>query len=225
MSFAPVVGLEKAGREIFRAKHGDDSNLYAEFHVKKQTLPIETEAKGEIVTRDIVYIRIYSPGDKTKVVERKARISGEWYGNESPDNERFAAQYARFKAGQKQLADGTSIDELGLGDSEVKAFNSYNILTCEHLIGVPDGLINDLPIGTRAIIEIAKKHLAKKHLAKNETESLKAENVDLKARLEALEAKFTNPESTPAEPREIKRRHRSVVKTTNKKDIPNGNSN
>lgn len=204
MSFSPVVGLEKAGVEVYKAKHGDDGNLYAEFHVKKQTLPIETEKAGEIVTRDVVFIKIFSPGDKTKIVERKARLSGEWFGNVEADDVRFAAQFARFKAGQKQLADGTPLEELGLGESEIKAYNIYNILTIEHLINVPDGLIQDLPIGTRAIIEAGKKYLEKKREKAGETDSLKAENESLKARLAALEQRFAELDDQPVKQKRTK---------------------
>jgi len=203
MDFAAVQAIKPNGEVV----HGEDRNLFAEFYKRKVLQSAQTDEKGQVVTKDVVFVRLHTPGDKTKKVDRPAVL--DWLGGKAPDSERFPIQWQRFQDGEKQLAVGTPLTELGLGDAEIRNFEFYNIYTIEHLINVPDGLLTDMPPGTRGIREAGIKHLASKEAEKRDNEGLRQENIDLRARMEALEAQIAELAA---------RKPEATSKSTNKKE-------
>lgn len=115
-------------------EHGNDSNLYVEFTMESVHQPFESEKQGRPIYKDVPYIRILTPGDKTKVIHRPIRPE---------DTERFPRQYQAFKNQEVQVSEGTPITEWPpLTKGEAMEFKALNIHTVEQLANLPDSALN-----------------------------------------------------------------------------------
>lgn len=149
--------------------HGNDSQLVAEFRKVQELQAHATEMSAytenpQVIYKEVIKIRICVPGDAKTVIDRPIKEHSDSSG--PSDALRFPEQWARFKAGEKQLSEGHALIEMGLGETEIKNLEFYNIKTVEHLINVPDGLYSDIGMGTRAIVKSAKEWLDHKNSAK-----------------------------------------------------------
>lgn len=115
-------------------EHGTDSNLYVEFRMESVLQPFLSEKEGRPIFKDVPYIRIITPGDRTKVMDRPV--------NEE-DMARFPRQYQAFKNQEVQVTEGTPITEWPpLTRSEAMEFKALNIHTVEQLANLPDSSLN-----------------------------------------------------------------------------------
>lgn len=197
MDFAPTK-FDESGNPY----HGTDKNLFVEFYKLKElktkapvnqaqpTLAIDevealTNEKGEFQYNEIPMIRIFSPGNKTTVVERRVKIHGDHISPSDPD--RFPLQWSQFQKGEQQKGSGHLLSEMGLGDKEIRVFNENNVFTVESLINVPDGLLPEIILGARSIRDKAKIWLDKKLSEKNCLEEQKTILTEQSTKIAALE--------------------------------------
>jgi hypothetical protein len=186
------MGLEEADYSITdmalgrNAAQAGDENLLVRFFLHPKQDHDKSEEEGRPVFKDAEYLEIITPGNKDNIISRPAS---------EIDRKRFPRHYAAFKArGDKIVMDGTPLAEWpGITRSLVEELKFSHIHTVEQLLAVSDADAQKFQ-GLNAIKDKARKFLdtAKGHSA--EVDALKAQNADLLARLEALEA--ARPDTT-----------------------------
>lgn len=174
--------------------HGNDANLIAEFYKRAVRNNFKSEREGRPVHEDAVFIKIYTPGDRHSVIDRKATEN---------DKARFLQQWAAFERQGQQVIEGTPLSEWPyLSVSQVADYNGLHIYTVEQLAGLSDAQISKLGHGGREVNRMAQAFLEKAaksaaapaaaaEVARLQEElTAKDEQIkELAARLDALEAK------------------------------------
>lgn len=166
----------QTGHNHYAVVHGDDSNNYVEF----EQVAVKNEAKsiaaGHPVFDDFDQITIRFPGDKTKVVTKKAT---EEY------KQRYPKQWAAYKAQELQVQEGFPITEWPvLTKSEALNLKANGIHTVEQLANIPDTALG-VTLGARTYRDKARATLSKAADGKAVL-ALQSENETLKADVEAL---------------------------------------
>lgn len=111
----------------------------------------ETNAQGRPIFRDVEWVKIYIPGDKTTVVSKKVT---------DEHRERWPEQYAAFKRGQEQPVIGTPLEQWPIMTrSQVFEFKALQIHTVENLANLADDAITRIGTGCRDLVERAKAFL------------------------------------------------------------------
>lgn len=187
MFSTPTVKQSGASLHV---EHGTDSNLYVEFRMESVHQAHQSDKEGRPIFRDVPYVRIITPGDKTKVRDTIAT---------DEHKVRFPRQWEAFSNQQVQVSEGTPITEWPpLTRSEAMEFKALNIHTVEQLAGLPDVALNWL--GGMERRKQAQAYLAAskdtamvtkmdKELAKRD-----ADNMALKNQLAELTARFSEME-------------------------------
>jgi len=176
--------------DIRGVAYGSDAGLYVEFRNEDMYQEFESERQGKPVYKTETFIRMYIPGDKTKVVDRLVRMTGT--PDAPSDPERFTRQWNAFQAGARAVADGFPLKEWPIVTaSQVRELAAINIHTLEQLAAVSDAALDGLGHGGRALRDKAKGRLEamgqEAPLAK-----LAADNADLQRQLDELKASITN---------------------------------
>lgn len=112
-------------------------NLYVEFFAHSRQDSQKSLAEGRPIFKDVDYVRIMVPGDKSSIIERPVRLG------HAPqhDNIRFAPQYRAYKERREQVLEGTPLSEWPLiTKSHVNELAHYKIKTVEQLASVPDSV-------------------------------------------------------------------------------------
>lgn len=165
----------KVGHNNYAVVHGDDNQCFVEFEMVPVQNTKRTEKEGCPQFDDVPFVKIMFPGDKTKVVFKKAT---------DEHKTRFPKQWEAFQRQEKQSQQGYPLEQWPiLTKSEVATLKALNIFTVEALANLPDTALTFL--GGRVYREKAQATLAK---AKDEGAILavKAENEALKAEIDAL---------------------------------------
>lgn len=189
---ATVIG----GGDVRAVQYGTDAGLYVEFYNENVYMEFLSEQEGRPIYEKQPYIRIYTPGDKTKVVVRKAVT--ESTGGFPSDVQRFPQQWAAFQQGVQAVATGLPLEEWPIMTTgQVKALNSVNIYTVEQLAAVPDSALDSLGHGGRSIRDQA---VAKLNGMKDESHNAKilAQNAEMQRQIEELRAMIGAQESPDA---------------------------
>ena len=189
---ANVVG----NGDVREVSYGSDAGLYVEFYNENVYMEFLSEKEGRPIYEKQPFIRIYTPGDKTKIVVRKA--VQESTGGFPSDVQRFPQQWAAFQQGVQAVASGLPLEEWPLMTTgQVKALNAVNIYTVEQLAAVSDAALDGLGHGGRAIRDQA---IAKLEGMKDESHSAKlvAQNADMQRQLDELRAMIGAQESPEA---------------------------
>lgn len=188
--------------DMFDGDHNDfikpdagDEKLVVGFYMgilKDEGATIE---QGRAIFKDVEYVRIYTPGDNTNVIDQPAT---------ERQRQRFAKQYARFKQGVEETdqTGGTPLKEWPLlTRAQVAELHYINIRTVEQLAGVSDaaklkmaGLTSlsrnaQTWLGKTASAAEAAKQAKLIEDLQNETESLKKAVRDLMNKNEKLAEK------------------------------------
>ena len=87
--------------DVRAVSYGNDRGLFVEFHTEDVYQEFESEQEGRPIFKQVPFISIYVPGDKTKKVTRPVRTT--WFGDTPPDTERFPAQWAAYQQGTKAM--------------------------------------------------------------------------------------------------------------------------
>jgi hypothetical protein len=145
----------KVGNQLHVA-HGEDKDLYVEFSTEAVHQPYESEQQGHPVYRNVPFITVMFPGDRTKTVHRPAKLKAD---SSSPgDPERFPRQWAAFQAGEEQAQDGQPLEEWPLvTKADVRMLKDMGIKTVESLAAI--GEANLTFLGARMYRDKAKLYL------------------------------------------------------------------
>lgn len=110
---------------------------------------------GRAVYRDVEWIKIMIPGDRSTILEREVR---------EDDKRRFARQYATFKRDGEEQVVGTPIETLAhvvppvLTFGQIEEYRHFGVRTIEQLVGMADGLAAKFP-GHQAIKQKAERYI------------------------------------------------------------------
>lgn len=165
---------------------------------------LASETAGRPVFKDVPFIKLIIPGDRSVVIDRPALIDEEPINpNQRADNIRFPKHWARFKANQDQAgAVGTPLKELPMFNRAlVDTLGAQNIRTLEQLAELSDTSATKLmgglswrqkardviasASGSAAVLQMRAQMDAKT----DENEELRKLLKDQAERLERLEAK------------------------------------
>lgn len=158
--------------------NADASKVFAEFSLHPKQNQAKTVEAGRPIFDEVEYVRIVVPGDRDEV-HRPAR---------EQDRANFPAQYAAFKAQTSQEAvSGTPLASVPfINRAMVAELAVFNCRTVEQLAAMPDAAAQRFS-GIQELKRQATDFLAAAAGAAP-LEQARAENAQLKSRLEALEA-------------------------------------
>lgn len=177
---ATVIGR---GNQL-AVKHGGDENLIVEFYMEPVRQGFESEKEGRNIYKDVPFIWIRFPGDRTREVRRKADERGK--DGAVPDPDRFPRQWQAFQRKHVQVQEGTPIELWGpISKSQALTYKGINVHTVENLAAVPDASLHNLGHGARGLRDKAIAWL-KASSDSAETLRLAAENQQLRDDLAAL---------------------------------------
>lgn len=146
--------------DVRAVSYGADAGLFVEFYSEPQYMEFQSLEAGKAIYRDIQMVRIYVPGDKTKVVCREVRMQPDQGAPSDPD--RWPTQWAAFKSGALAEMAGTPLSTWAMiNRNQVNEFKSFNVHTVEHLAEVPDTHLDSLGHGSRALRDSAKEWVAR----------------------------------------------------------------
>ena len=153
-----------------------DSKLIVSFFLRVERNNFESAKAGRAIHATVDFIQIVVPGDRLRVVERKAMAY---------DKERFAAKWAAYRAGKQEAISGTPLSAWGAMDPAVAAdYAAMKVTTVEQLADADELLITNLGMGGREWKQRAQAFLA----ATGQSKTLLEEIAALKERLAAVEA-------------------------------------
>lgn len=162
--------VEKHGNQLV-ITHGDDKECYVEFRKEPIKQEAESERQGRPIFKDIDFIRIQFPGDKTKVVDRPVTDF---------DKQRFPNQWRSFEETGAVVHEGTPINEWPpLTKSQALEFKGMGIHTVEQLANIGDHLLTFF--GARNYRDEAKTFLEKSKGADSQIAKLQAQMAELMA--------------------------------------------
>lgn len=185
--------------------YGSDTGLFVEFRYENVHQEFQSDQVGHAVYKQVPFVRIHTPGDKTKVVDRPVRMEG--WGDAPPDHIRWPQQWAAFQQGQRAIQDGTPLSEWPkITANQVREFNAFNIYTVEQLSAVSDSSLDGLGHGGRALRDAARAWLerAKDDSALTKMEARhEAEMAEMRAQManmQSLLEQATAPDETKRGP-------------------------
>ena len=157
-----------------------DRAVTATFYNEKVLMEHESKVSGEEVYREDPHIRIEFPGDRNKVVVRPILPD---------DSKRFPREFALFQTGDTRLQGTLISDWDGVSPDDTRSLNGFGVLTIEQLSAIPDARLEGLGLGARLFRERARKWV-EAHGTRHDSraDTLAAENAELKARMERMEA-------------------------------------
>jgi hypothetical protein len=151
-SFAPIEAIHGSG-DVRAVSYGSDKGLFVEFRSEPIYNEFQSKASGKATYDTRVMVRIYTPGDKTKVVDRIAKLTDEEGMQDVPtDPQRWPLQWAAFQNGVKAEMEGTPLSQWPMiTRQQVQEFNAFNIYTVEQLSEVSDVALDGLGHGGRSL--------------------------------------------------------------------------
>lgn len=167
------------------SRYAHDARMVTEFFRKPVHMDWKSREAGRAIYEEVDYIRIYTPGDKSSIVERPV---------DALDRQRWADRYNKWKAGQEQAVMGTPITVLpGMSPAKAEEYRYFKIFTVEQLAEAPDNVgqkfmsFQQDKQRARAFMQVAANNAP---IEKMNEELQKRDEVieDLKARLDALQA-------------------------------------
>lgn len=186
------------GEYVGMAPTGTDQNLAVEFYTRPSLLPNQeaSDAAGYPVYKDVPWIRILIPGDRTKSYDRPAKLESEGPNDQTPpDHLRFPRQWQAYKQQTTKAVVGLPLEEWpAITRSEAESLKRMDIHTVEQLASMPDSSVTWLGGQKRvqqakAWLESAKDHAGEARLSREveqlraQVESLLAQNKELADRL------------------------------------------
>lgn len=185
----PVI---QGNGDVRAVAYGNDAGVFVEFRMEQVYQEFKSLAEGHPIYEAVPFIRIYVPGDKTKVVDRPVKL--EQSGDVPSDPQRFPMQWQAFKSGVQATAAGKPLAEWPLmTTSQVKELNAINIYTVEALAEVSDAALDGLGHGGRSLRDQAKAHVEQMKDGAA-TAKLVAANADLQRQIDELRASLTSPD-------------------------------
>lgn len=179
------------------SRFAHDSRLVVEFFRKPVHMEAKSREAGRAIYEEVDYIRIYTPGDKSSVIERPVNVL---------DEQRFADRYSKWKAGQEQAIMGTPITVLpGMTPAKAEEYRYFKIFTVEQLAEAPDNVgqkfmsFQQDKQRARAFMQVAANNAPIEKM-NEELEKRDAQIEEMRAMIEALQAQAKpSKRSTAAE--------------------------
>jgi hypothetical protein len=129
--------------------HEADARLFVVFSQEARLDQAASTAEGRNIYRDVEFVTIRIPGDKTTSVHRPVRPS---------DKQRFPHQYAAFKNKIGEQVVGTPLSMWpGVTPSRAKELEYFNVRTVEQLAAMSDGVGGAQMMGIQALRAQAKQ--------------------------------------------------------------------
>lgn len=167
------------------SRFAHDSRLVVEFFRKPVHMEAKSREAGRAIYEEVDYIRIYTPGDKSSVIERPVNVL---------DEQRFADRYSKWKAGQEQAIMGTPITVLpGMTPAKAEEYRYFKIFTVEQLAEAPDNVgqkfmsFQQDKQRARAFMQVAANNAPIEKM-NEELEKRDAQIEEMRAMIEALQA-------------------------------------
>jgi len=150
-------------------------------------------AAGHPIFDDVEVVEMRIPGDRERVIIQPALHIWKYVqGQPITFAMRFSEQYRRFKEGHTQLQSGTPLNMLTeMPQRKILELNALNIHTIQQLANLEGQPLKTIGMGGNALKLQAKEYLEKSSGA-NSALKLAQENEELKKRLAALEARFSD---------------------------------
>lgn len=128
-----------------------DRRLVVRFSLQPRLDSAKTAEEGREIYKDVEFVTILIPGDKTLTVNRPIMPS---------DKSRFPLQYQAFKNKQGEVITGTPLSAWPIvTESQRRELEHFNIRTVEHLAEVNDNFASSM-MGIQALKQQAAKYLA-----------------------------------------------------------------
>lgn len=159
-----------------------EPGVYVEFRYQAVQDEEASRVQGRWVGKDVEYAYVTLPGGRTVI---PLRVTDEVRA-------RYKPQYDAWKRGEEAPLDGMSLkDWPAITRAQAEEFWRHGVRTLEDLIGVPDTVLTQLGSGARTLQNRARAWLEQARstgVAAEELARLRAENGDLRRRLDALAA-------------------------------------
>lgn len=186
----------------YTVQYGTDRNLIVQFYMEAVKDEEASREAGREISVDKEYIKIMFAGDKNTVRCRPVDLKGS--NTVPPDNIRFPAQYAAFKAQQEQPMTGTLLQSWPvLSKAQVLNLKACNVHTLEQLASVTDQNLHNLGMGAR---ELRDKAIA--YIEAGQSNAVLMAAQDEIAELKRQIAAMQNQMAGLAQDEEIKKRGR-----------------
>lgn len=178
--------------ESWRDPKGD-GGLLVQFFIDAVKLEKESEKAGRPIFEDREFVSIRIPGDKNTEIIEEIRLR---LGTQADYTVRFAEQYARFKANEKQQYVGTPLSEWpAMTPARIKMLEFHNIYVVEHMAAATDVAIQKLGMDGVELRRQAQSYLLKAEGTDAEKELLKDKLATLQAQVaELVKAQQPKPE-------------------------------
>lgn len=176
-------------------QEADFRHLHVEFFIEAVPDPVESAKAGRPIFIDQERVRIRSAGDKLQVGVYAANapscVRDQATGYPLTYAELHRGPYEAFKKGIEFHGTGTPLSELPfLTEAQRKEMQALNVYTAEALAGLEGIQLTRLGMFGRQMKNQAQIYIDKAEKMHG-INQLAAENEDLKARLERLEAKLS----------------------------------
>lgn len=146
LGLPPAMGMGQNGMVQF----GQRMNALVAFYSRAEHSPTKSEEAGRPVYDAVDFIKVMFAGERD-TVERAVK---------EEDKYRWPQEWARYKANQEQVAEGTPIEHLFPQNPEIVAtLRHLNFQTVELLAGATDAGLQGIGMGGRTWHEKAKKFL------------------------------------------------------------------
>ncbi len=187
----------------------DDKKLFVTFSFEPRLDRKATEEAGSNKYRDVEFVTIRIPGDKTLSIHRPVTPS---------DKQRFPLQYAAFKNKAGEQIVGTPLNLWpGCKPSQVRELEYFNVRTVEQLAAMPDGAQGASMMGVQALRNAARAYVSlakdrapllqvQKELAERDA-TIAAQAAAIEAqgkKLDAILASMADAQTAKAEPKKGK---------------------
>lgn len=186
MDFMEMPTIQKRGNSV-HVSHGDDTSCIVIFEMEWLGDEEASVEKGMRVGRQVPYVEIRFPGDKTKIVRRPVT---------DEDKQRWPRQWEHFEKTGKPSLEGFPIEDVpSFTRGDVQMFKSNGIATLEQLAAIEDG---NLPGMWRKYRDTARAMIKTAKDTKVATK-LEKENSDLRAQIDDLKEQVAKLATIAAE--------------------------
>lgn len=176
------------------SRFAGDSRLYVEFFRKPCLQPGKSREEGRAVFKEVDYIRIHVPGDKSSVVERPVS---------DQDAQRFSERYKKWQAGQAEAVVGTPLSSLPtMTPAKVEEYRYFKIVTIEQMAEASDNLgqkfmsFNADKQRAKGFLEVARNNAPIEQM-NVELQKRDAEIDELRTMVQALQSNIKTKRSLP----------------------------
>lgn len=191
-----IDGFAPATLEGGVVRHGDDSNLIVEFYWKDKLNQTATEKAGRPIYKQVPYIHIMIPGDKTTDMHRPVQ---------EKDKARFPRHWALFEAEEEQITEGTPLNEWTvLNVAQRSELKALGFKTVENVASMSDVQMDRIGMGAQKLKRMAQGYLDRANESvgsaqmASELDKRDAEIASLKAQLEQVLDQLGEAKKSPA---------------------------